>query len=54
MRLEGLGKSKKFIHLIRSRTRDLPASSIVSTCLHILMYFHMLLGCINFCNTFTF
>jgi hypothetical protein len=25
MRLEGLGKLKKFIHLIGSRTRDLPA-----------------------------
>jgi hypothetical protein len=29
VRLEGLGKSKKFIHLIGSQTRDLPACSIV-------------------------
>jgi hypothetical protein len=27
--LEGIGKLKKFIHLIRSRTRDLPARSII-------------------------
>jgi hypothetical protein len=26
---EGLGKLKKFIHLIRSRTRDLPLYSIM-------------------------
>jgi hypothetical protein len=29
VRLEGLGKLKGFIHLIWSRTRDLPACSIV-------------------------
>jgi hypothetical protein len=29
VRLEGLGKLKEFIHLIWSRTRDLPACSIV-------------------------
>jgi hypothetical protein len=29
VRLEGLGKFKKFIHLIGSRTRDLSACSIV-------------------------
>jgi hypothetical protein len=29
MRLEGLGKLKKKIHLIGTRTRDLPACSIV-------------------------
>jgi hypothetical protein len=28
VRLEGTGKLKKFIHLIRTRTRDLPACSI--------------------------
>jgi hypothetical protein len=29
VRLEGLGKLKKFIHLIGSRTRDFPACSLV-------------------------
>jgi hypothetical protein len=29
VRLEALGKLKKFFHLVESRTRDLPASSIV-------------------------
>jgi hypothetical protein len=28
MQLEGLGNRKKFVHLIGSRTRDLPACSI--------------------------
>jgi hypothetical protein len=31
VRPEGLGKLKKFIHLIGSRTRDLPACSILSS-----------------------
>jgi hypothetical protein len=30
VRSEGLGKLKQFIHLIRSRTHDLPACSIVT------------------------
>jgi hypothetical protein len=30
VRPEGLGKLKKFIHLIGSRARDVPACSIVS------------------------
>jgi hypothetical protein len=30
VRLEGLGKLKKFIHLIGSRARDFPARSVVS------------------------
>jgi hypothetical protein len=34
VRLEGLAKLQKFIHLIGSRTRDFPACSIVPQPLH--------------------
>jgi hypothetical protein len=42
VRPEGLGNLRKFIHLIRSQTRDLPASIIVPKPLRYecLQYFH--------------